>query len=125
LVLDRSEDLAEQVRSAMADADVEIVGCTKIGSTAHITSEHDGPFDVIVAGPSLGTRAGIKRLGALHREMPGPEIVMAFTARPDATLTELRDALPTTAALATLWRTIERMGFTLKKNGTRRRATPA
>ena len=48
-----------------------------------------------------------------------------ITARPDATLTELRDALPTTAALATLWRTIERLGFTLKKNGTRRRATPA
>jgi hypothetical protein len=48
-----------------------------------------------------------------------------ITARPDATLTELRDALPTTAALATLWRTIGRLGFTLKKNGTRRRATPA
>ena len=48
-----------------------------------------------------------------------------ITARPDATLTELRDALPTTAALATLWRTIGRLGFTLKKNGTRRRAAPA
>ena len=48
-----------------------------------------------------------------------------ITARPDATLTELRDALPTTAALGTLWRTIDRLGFTLKKNGTRRRATPA
>jgi transposase len=52
-------------------------------------------------------------------------LVLLITARPDATLTELRDALPTTAALATLWRTIERLGFTLKKNGTRRRATPA
>jgi len=47
------------------------------------------------------------------------------TARPDATLMELRDALPTTAALSTLWRTIDRLGFTLKKNGARRRATPA
>jgi transposase len=46
-------------------------------------------------------------------------------ARPDATLTELRDAIPTTAALSTLWRTIDRLGFTLKKNGTRRRAAPA
>jgi transposase len=46
------------------------------------------------------------------------------TVRPDATLTDLRDALPTTAALSTLWRTIDRLGFTLK-NGTRRRATPA
>jgi len=52
-------------------------------------------------------------------------LALLITGRPDATLTELRDALPTTAALATLWRTIERLGFTLKKNGTRRRATPA
>ena len=51
--------------------------------------------------------------------------MMLITARPEATLTELRDALPMTAALATLWRTIGRLGFTLKKNGTRRRATPA
>ena len=44
-----------------------------------------------------------------------------ITARPDATLAELREALPTTAALTTLWRTISRLGFTVKKNGTRRR----
>jgi transposase len=48
-----------------------------------------------------------------------------ITARPDATLAELRDALPTTAALTTLWRTIDRLGFTLKKNGTRRRTASA
>jgi transposase len=50
-------------------------------------------------------------------------LVALITARPDATLAELRHALPTTAALSTLWRTIERLGFTLKKNGTRRRTT--
>jgi transposase len=48
-----------------------------------------------------------------------------ISARPDATLTELREALPTTAGLSTLWRAIDRLGFTVKKNGTRRRATPA
>ena len=47
-----------------------------------------------------------------------------ITARPDATLVELRDALPTTAALSTLWRAIDRLGVTVKKNGTRRRTTP-
>ena len=46
-------------------------------------------------------------------------------ARPDATLAELRDALPTEAALSTLWRAIDRLGWTVKKNGTRGRATPA
>jgi transposase len=61
------------------------------------------------------------------RVLAGQEdrLVALITARPDATLAELRDALPTTAALSTLWRTIEQLGFTLKKNGTRRRTTPA
>jgi transposase len=48
-------------------------------------------------------------------------LVFLITARPDTTLAELRDALPTTAALSTLWRTIDRLGLTVKKNGTRRR----
>ncbi len=52
-------------------------------------------------------------------------LVGLIMARPDATLAELRDALPTLAALSTLWRTIDQLGFTLKKNGTRRRTTSA
>ena len=45
-------------------------------------------------------------------------------AQPDATLAELRDWLPTSAALSTLWRAIDRLGLTVKKNGKRRRTTP-
>ena len=48
-----------------------------------------------------------------------------IAARPDATLAELREALPTSAALSTLWMAIDRLRLTVKKNGTRRRATPA
>jgi transposase len=48
-----------------------------------------------------------------------------IVAQPDATLAELRAALPTSAALSTLWRTIDRLGLTLKKNRTRRRAGSA
>jgi transposase len=48
-----------------------------------------------------------------------------ITARPDATLVELRQALPTSAGLSTLWRAIDRLGLTVKKNRTRRRATPS
>ena len=90
LVLDRSEELAEQVRAATAEFDLvsEVVSCTRTGSSSHV-QDHEGPFSVIVAGPSLGTRAGIKRLAALHREMPFTEIVMAFTSRPDASLREI------------------------------------
>ena len=49
-------------------------------------------------------------------------LVFLITARPDATLAELREQLPTTAALSTLWRAIDRLNLTVKKNRTRRRA---
>jgi len=45
------------------------------------------------------------------------------TAQPDATLAELRDALRTSAALATIWRELNQLDLTLKKNRTRRRTT--
>jgi transposase len=47
------------------------------------------------------------------------------TAQPDRTLAELREALPTAASLATIWRALGRLHLTVKKNGTRRRATSA
>jgi len=47
------------------------------------------------------------------------------TATPDATLAELREQLPTTAALSTLWLELGRLGLTLKKNRTRRRTASA
>ena len=52
------------------------------------------------------------------------EVRLGFliTAQPDATLAELQRALPTRAALSTLWRAIDRLGLTEKKNGVRRRA---
>jgi transposase len=43
------------------------------------------------------------------------------TAQPDRTLAELRDALPTTASLATIWRALVRFDLTVRTNGTRRR----
>ena len=43
-------------------------------------------------------------------------LVALITARPDATLAELREALPTTAALSTLWRAVDCLGLTVKKN---------
>ena len=48
-------------------------------------------------------------------------LAFLITVQPDATLAELQQALPTRAALSTLWRTIDRLGVTVKKNGTRRR----
>lgn len=48
---------------------------------------------------------------------------LLLLVQPDATLAELQTALPTTAALSTLWRAIGRFGLTFKKNGLRGRTT--
>lgn len=66
-----------------------------------------------------------KQMKFRRRALEGQEtrLVALITAQPDATLAELRDALPTSAGLSTLWRTIDRLRLTVKKNRTRRRTT--
>jgi transposase len=70
-----------------------------------------------------GSIAPRKQTKFRARILAGQEQRLAalITARPDATLAELREAVPTTAALSTLWMEIDRLGLTFKKNGTRRR----
>jgi hypothetical protein len=41
------------------------------------------------------------------------------TAKPDATLAEIREGLPTTAALSTLWLELDRLGLTFKETSRR------
>ena len=48
-----------------------------------------------------------------------------INAKPDQTLAELKAALPTSATLATIWRTLERLDLTFKKTRVRHRATAA
>jgi hypothetical protein len=45
-----------------------------------------------------------------------PRLAALIATRSDATLAELREALPTLAALSTLWLEIDRLGLTVKKN---------
>ena len=49
------------------------------------------------------------------------ELRTLVTAKPDLTLAELRDDLRSSASLSSLWRALDRLRLTLKKNGTRRR----
>jgi transposase len=60
------------------------------------------------------------------RVLAGQEERLAamVAARPDATLAELREALQTSAGLATVWRELDRLQLTVKKNDSRRRTTP-
>jgi transposase len=59
------------------------------------------------------------------RVLAGHEARLAalVAARPDATLAELREALRTSAGLATVWRELDRLQLTVKKNDSRRRTT--
>jgi transposase len=86
------------------------------------------------------SRAWVHRLAQRHREtgsiaprqqtkfrsrvLAGQEqrLKDLVTATPDATLAEIREGLPTTAALSTLWLELDRLGLSFKKNGPRRRA---
>ena len=74
-----------------------------------------------------GAFAAFKPTKFRGRALAAPELerMTAFmAARPDATLAEIREALRTSAGLTTIWRALNQLDFTLKKNGTRRRTTP-
>jgi transposase len=84
------------------------------------------------------SRAWVHRLAQRHRESgsiaPRPQtkfrsrvlagqeqrLATLIAARPDVTLAELRDELPVRAALTTIWREINRLNVTVKKNRPRR-----
>ncbi|MDQ3292992.1 MAG: hypothetical protein M3527_00855, partial [Actinomycetota bacterium] len=90
LVLDRGEELATQLQSLVDDFRPvpEVVSCTRMGAVAEVL-ENDGPFDVLVAGPSLGTRSGLSRLSLIHEDQPAMSLVLAFSRRPDASLRDI------------------------------------
>jgi transposase len=48
----------------------------------------------------------------------------AVAAQPDRTLAELRESLQSAASLSSVWRALDRLRLTVKKNGTRRRTAP-
>ena len=84
------------------------------------------------------SRAWVHRLAQRHREtgsiaprrqtkfrarvLGGQEQRLAalIAARPDATLAELQNELPVPAGLTTIWRAIDRLNLTVKKNRPRR-----
>jgi putative transposase len=73
-----------------------------------------------------GSIAPLKQVKFRRRALAADQeyrLVALVTARPDATLSELRDALPTSAGVTTIWRALDRLDLSLKKNRTRRRTT--
>jgi pilus assembly protein CpaE len=90
LVLDRNDAFADEVRAATSELDPRptVVPCTRVGGVAEVLEE-EGPFALMVAGPSLGTRSGLARLRVIHEELPGMGLVLAFSRRPDASLRDI------------------------------------
>jgi pilus assembly protein CpaE len=90
LVLDRAEGLGEQVRAVADDLRPrpDVALCTRVGSVGDMLTE-DGPYDLLIAGPSLGTRAGLARLEVIHDELPSMSLMLAFNRRPEARLREI------------------------------------
>jgi pilus assembly protein CpaE len=90
LVLDRGEELAQQVQHVADDLrpKPDVVSCTRMAGVADLL-ESDGPFDVLIAGPSLGTRSGLQRLGLIREELPSMSLLLAFSRRPDGSLRDI------------------------------------
>jgi transposase len=75
-----------------------------------------------------GVFAPLKQTKFRRRALIETEVQRLATlvaARPDATLTELREALRTAAGLTTIWRALNQLDFTFKKNRPRRRTAAA
>jgi pilus assembly protein CpaE len=95
LVLDRSAEILRDVHNVAGDLRPrpEVVSCERVGTVAEILDDQ-GPFDVLLAGPSLGTKSGLSRLQVIHDELPAMSVVLAFSSRPEA---QLRDIIRTGA----------------------------
>jgi pilus assembly protein CpaE len=90
LVLERSAALAEQLERVVDDLRPrpEISTASRVGVVADVLTA-EGPFDVLVAGPSLATRTGLARLEVIHDELPDMQLLLAFGRRPDAALRDI------------------------------------
>lgn len=114
-----SMDLRERV---MKDADAGL-------STAELAARYHVSVPWVNAlkqrRRETGTIAPRRQSKFRHRVLAGQEdqLRALVTAQPDATLAELRAALGTPAALATVWRELNLLDLTLKKNRSRGRTT--
>ncbi len=90
LVLEKDESLADQVRGVAAELRPrpEVVAVERATGVEEAVKT-DGPFDVMIAGPSLSTKTGLSALQAIHDETPATSLVLAFAKRPDASLRDI------------------------------------
>jgi len=90
LVLEKGPELAQQVREVAAGIRPrpEVVGSDRLATAEEVVASQ-GPFDVVVAGPALATKAGFARLVDIHDAAPNMSVVLAFAARPELALRDI------------------------------------
>lgn len=87
LVLDRDAELTARLRQHVAAPDAVVKRCADATRADRALAESH--WDVVVAGPSLMHRPGLRRLGSLHRRHPWPALVLALRERPNVDLAEI------------------------------------
>jgi len=90
LVADRSESLANtaQHASGVMHHPVEIVTCSRVAEVPEMVTQH-GPFDVLLAGSSLMSRAGLSRIAAIHDADPAMSVVLVGAGHADVHLADI------------------------------------
>lgn len=115
-----SMDLRERVARGWDDTgDAEEVAATFGVSRAWVNRLIQRRRETGSLAPRRQTKFRARRL-----EGHEPRLLALVTARPDATLAELREALETPVALSTVARELTRLRVTRKKNGVRGRTGP-
>ncbi|MEA3057160.1 MAG: pilus assembly protein CpaE, partial [Actinomycetota bacterium] len=114
LVADRSDTLANTVQHAagVMHHPVEIVCCTRVAEVPEMVTQH-GPFDVLLAGSSLMSRAGLARITAIHDADPAMSVVLIAAGHADVHLADVvrtgaTDLLTSPVRAATLAESLER-----------------
>jgi pilus assembly protein CpaE len=87
LVLDRTNELAARLRHNVVAGGAVVKSCPDAGrAEAQLASGH---WDVLVAGPSMMHRSGLRRLASIHARYPWVATVLALHERPRADLAEI------------------------------------
>jgi pilus assembly protein CpaE len=87
LVLNRTNELAARIRHNAVGPRATVKACPDAGRAETLLAAN--PWDVLVAGPSLMHRAGLRRLSSIHQRFPWVSVVLALQERPRADLAEI------------------------------------
>ena len=87
LVLDRNGELAARIRHNAVGPRATVKACADPARAETLLS--GVAWDVLVAGPSVMHRAGLRRLSSIHERFPWISIVLALQERPRADLAEI------------------------------------